>query len=64
MISLAIAIRMAIDDSNHTIAGRIADHLRFRCRQNYQQILELVQQVRPRVTAAQWDDLMYRADSE
>lgn len=64
MISLAIAIRKAIDEDNHVIAGRIVDHLRFKFGWNYQQILERVKKERPNVTDAQWDSLLYRADEE
>lgn len=48
----------AIDTNNAKLAGQVADKLRLSgC--NYADIFRLVQAVRPEVTAADWEALMY-----
>ena len=57
------AIAKAIDERDATAAGAVADFLRFRVGLNYDQTFEAVQKVRPHVTLAKWDGLLYEADT-
>lgn len=57
------AIARAVENQDARLAGALSDVCRFRLGLNYQETLELVQSVRPEVTPAEWDALLYVADS-
>lgn len=61
-MKLSEVIAEAIDTNNAQLAGQVADVLRFRYGMNYATIYQTVCKVRP-VTEAQWDALLYEADS-
>jgi hypothetical protein len=63
-INLTVAIARAVDEDNPLLATAIVDALRFKRGLTYQQILTKVREVRPTVTDAAWDALLYRGDLE
>jgi hypothetical protein len=61
MMTMRQAIKSAVTERNATLAGQVADKLRFRYGMNYEESLEVVQAVVP-VDRADWDALLYAAD--
>ncbi len=53
----------AIDERDGVTAGRVIDFLRSRHGFTYDQGLAMAQRLRPHVTPADWDALMYEADT-
>lgn len=63
MTTLGDKIREAIANNDATLAGRIADRLRFTCGLNYAQSLEVVKKAAGAdYDPAEWDALLYEAD--
>jgi hypothetical protein len=56
------AIDKAVRDHDAAAAGGVADFLRFKG-MNYEQILAMVQRRNPKVDRAEWDALLYEADT-
>lgn len=56
------AVILAIDKGDARAAGALADTFRRKGR-TYAQVLAFVRTVRPNVTAAEWDALLYEADT-
>lgn len=56
------AIATAIDSRDPAAAGKVAMFCREALGMTYASILALAQRIRPELTMAQWDDLMYEAD--
>jgi hypothetical protein len=63
-MKLREAIAQAIDRQDASAAGAVADFLRFRAGLDYARTFALVQKVRPTVTPAEWDGLLYEADTQ
>lgn len=61
--SLGDVLARAIDERDGVTAGRVVDFLRVRHRCDYQQCFDLALKVRPNLTPAEWDELMYVADT-
>ena len=56
-------MRRAVEEQDAHAAGRIVDHLRFRCGRTYRDAYELVNSYYP-ITEAAWDALLAQADME
>jgi hypothetical protein len=63
LVTVNDMIAKAIDTRDAKLAGRIADRLRAEG-ENYDAILARALAVRPDFTSAEWESLMYDADSE
>ncbi len=53
----------AIDEADSITAARVVDFLRLRHGFTYDQCLAMAQRLRPHLTPARWDALMYEADT-
>ena len=61
--SLGDVLAQAIDDGDGITASRVVDFLRVRHHCDYQQCFDLALSVRPHLTPAEWDGLLYVADT-
>lgn len=61
-MTLGDKIREAIKHQDATLAGRIADRLRYRHGLNYAQSFEIVKKAAPDIELPDWDALLYEAD--
>ena len=59
--TLAQALEHAIRDHDAARVGRLVDFLRFRCRANYDDCLEIAQGLTG-IDEADWDELLFEAD--
>jgi hypothetical protein len=57
------AMKKAIAEDNAIMAGRVSDQLRFNHGWSYDMVYELAKKTAG-ISAADFDDLMYRADME
>ena len=62
-MTLGEALKRAIEERNHRMAGRIVDRLRFSHGWNYQKTYGLAQKLTG-IDLAEWDALMEAADHE
>ena len=62
-MKLGELVRIAINNQDPNAAGKVADCCRFKLGMNYPGTLAFVQKVCPEVTMAQWDELLYEADT-
>lgn len=63
MTTLGDKIREAIETQDATLAGRIADQLRFKHGLNFQQSFEVIKKASPDTELADWAALLYEADT-